>query len=72
MIRVVIPYHLKSLAKVTGEIELDVPRPVTLKAVQVKAYESDNVLIRMGGENAGSVKKKLREIRGAVAVAGLQ
>jgi len=32
MIRVVIPYHLKSLAQVTGEIELNVPPPVTLKA----------------------------------------
>src|SRR6187401_1257200 len=32
MIRVVIPYHLKSLARVTGEFELDVPPPVTLKA----------------------------------------
>ena len=32
MIRVVIPYHLKSLARVTGELELDVPPPVTLKA----------------------------------------
>ena len=32
MIRVVIPYHLKMLAKVSGEIELDVPRPSRLKA----------------------------------------
>ena len=32
MIRVVIPYHLKTLAKVTGEIELEVPAPVTLAA----------------------------------------
>jgi sulfur-carrier protein len=32
MIRVVIPYHLKMLAKVTGEVELDVAAPVTLKA----------------------------------------
>jgi sulfur-carrier protein len=32
MVRIVIPYHLKLLAKVTGEIELDLPPPVTLKA----------------------------------------
>jgi hypothetical protein len=32
MIRVIIPYHLKMLAKVTGEVELDVAAPVTLKA----------------------------------------
>src|SRR5262245_20653422 len=33
MIRVVIPYHLKMLAKVTGEVELDIAAPVTLRAV---------------------------------------
>jgi len=33
MIRVVIPYHLKALAKVTGDIDLDVSSPVTLKGV---------------------------------------
>jgi molybdopterin synthase sulfur carrier subunit len=32
MIRVVIPYQLKMLAKVTGEVELDVASPVTLKS----------------------------------------
>ncbi len=32
MIRVVIPYQLKLLAKVTGEVELDVVTPVTLEA----------------------------------------
>jgi molybdopterin synthase sulfur carrier subunit len=32
MIRVVIPYQLKMLAKVTGEVELDVAIPVTLKS----------------------------------------
>lgn len=32
MVRIVIPYHLKLLAKVNGEVELDVPAPVTLKA----------------------------------------
>ena len=33
MIRVVIPYHLKMLAKVAGEVELDVAAPATLRAV---------------------------------------
>jgi molybdopterin synthase sulfur carrier subunit len=33
MVRVVIPYHLKMLAKVSGEIELDIVSPATLKAV---------------------------------------
>ncbi len=31
MIRVIIPYHLKSLAKIAGEVELDVPVPITLR-----------------------------------------
>lgn len=29
MIRVVLPYHLRTLAKVTGEVVLEVPPPVT-------------------------------------------
>jgi sulfur-carrier protein len=33
MVRVVIPYHLKMLAKVRGEVELDVAAPVTIKTV---------------------------------------
>jgi hypothetical protein len=39
MIRVVIPYHLKMLAKVSGEVELDMASPVTLKSV-LDALES--------------------------------
>ena len=33
MIRVVLPAHLKTLAGVDGEVELDVPQPVTTEAV---------------------------------------
>ena len=33
MIRVEIPYHLRTLAKVEGEVQLDVPPPVTTRAV---------------------------------------
>ena len=33
MVRVVIPFHLRVLAKVTGEIELDVEEPVTQRSV---------------------------------------
>ncbi|HTI97406.1 MAG TPA: MoaD/ThiS family protein [Dongiaceae bacterium] len=33
MIRVVLPYHLRNLAKVPGEVELDLPAPVTIEAV---------------------------------------
>lgn len=33
MIRVVLPFHLRKLAKVDGELELEVPAPVTIRAV---------------------------------------
>ncbi len=33
MIRVELPYHLRTLAKVTGEVQLEVASPVTLRAV---------------------------------------
>jgi len=33
VIRVVLPYHLRNLARVSGEVELEVPTPVTQRAV---------------------------------------
>lgn len=33
MIRVVLPAHLRTLAKVNGDVELDVRAPVTLRAI---------------------------------------
>jgi hypothetical protein len=33
MIRVVLPFHLRNLARVDGEVELEVPAPVTVRAV---------------------------------------
>ncbi len=33
MIRVEIPYHLRTLAKIDGEVQLDVTGPVTLRSV---------------------------------------
>ena len=33
MIRVVLPFHLRNLAKVEGEVSVDVPSPVTIAAV---------------------------------------
>ena len=33
MIRVVIPYHLRTLAKVSGELALEVQPPVTQRAI---------------------------------------
>jgi hypothetical protein len=44
-IRVVIPYQLKLLAQVTGEIELDIPPPATLKAA-LDALETRYPMLR--------------------------
>ena len=33
MIRVVLPYHLRTLARVDGEVQLEVERPVTVLSV---------------------------------------
>jgi sulfur-carrier protein len=33
MIRVLMPYHLRNLARVEGEVQVDVPPPVTLGSV---------------------------------------
>ena len=32
MIRVVLPYHLRNLAHVEGEVQLEVPPPITIRA----------------------------------------
>ena len=45
MIRVVLPYHLKNLARITGEVELDVAPPVTLRAV-LDALEARYPMLR--------------------------
>lgn len=39
MIRVVLPPHLRGLARISGEVELDIPAPVTQRSV-VDAIES--------------------------------
>jgi len=33
MIRVVLPYHLRNLARVDGEVQLEVPNPITMRSV---------------------------------------
>lgn len=45
MIRVVIPYHLRNLAGVTGDVELDVAAPVTIGAV-LDALEARYPMLR--------------------------
>jgi sulfur-carrier protein len=45
MIRVVIPPHLRTLAQVTGDVELDVPGPVTQRAL-LDALEANYPMLR--------------------------
>jgi hypothetical protein len=45
MIRVTLPYHLRTLARVEGEVALDLPGPVTQRAV-VDALEARHPALR--------------------------
>jgi len=45
MIRVVLPYHLRTLAKVSDEVQLDVQGQVTLRAV-LDALEAKYPMLR--------------------------
>jgi hypothetical protein len=44
MIRIAIPFHLRTLAKVSGELQLDVPAPVTIDAILTAIEEKYPVL----------------------------
>jgi molybdopterin synthase sulfur carrier subunit len=45
MLRIIIPYHLKSLARISGEVELDVAAPITLRSA-LDALESRYPMLR--------------------------
>ena len=45
MIRVVLPTHLRTLARVSGEVSLDVPAPVTRQAI-LDALEARYPMLR--------------------------
>jgi len=45
MIRVVLPFHLRTLARVDGEVELDIKGPVTLQSV-LDALENRYPMLR--------------------------
>jgi hypothetical protein len=44
-IRVVLPFHLRNLARVDGEVQLEVAEPVTLRAV-LEALEARHPVLR--------------------------
>ncbi|MFN3649787.1 MAG: MoaD/ThiS family protein [Armatimonadota bacterium] len=58
MIRVTLPYHLRTLARVDGEVELQVEGPVTLGAV-LDALEAQYPVLR--GPIRDHVTKRRRD-----------
>ena len=57
MIRVVLPYHLRSLARVEGEVRLDVTDPVTQRSV-LDALEAEYPVLRGTIREHGTLKRR--------------
>jgi hypothetical protein len=57
MIRVVLPYHLRNLARVDGEVELEVASPVTV-AAGLDALEAKYPVLRGTIRDHGTLKRR--------------
>lgn len=57
MIRVVLPFHLRNLARVEGEVLLEVPAPVTVSAV-LDALEARFPVLRGTLRDHGTLKRR--------------
>lgn len=57
MIRVVLPFHLRNLARVDGEVEVDVANPVTVCAV-LDALETKYPVLRGTIRDHGTLKRR--------------
>jgi hypothetical protein len=57
MIRVVLPFHLRNLARVDGEVQLEVAAPVTIRAV-VEALEEKFPALRGTIRDHGTLKRR--------------
>ncbi len=57
MIRVVLPFHLKNLARVEGEVQLEVASPVTVRAV-LDALEAKHPALRGTIRDHGTLKRR--------------
>ena len=57
MIRVVLPHHLRTLAKVGDEVQLDLEQPVTLGAV-LNAVEAQFPVLRGTIRDHGTLKRR--------------
>lgn len=57
MIRVVLPFHLKNIARVEGEVNLEVASPVTVRAV-IDALEAKHPALRGTIRDHGTLKRR--------------
>lgn len=57
MIRVVLPFHLRNLARVEGEVQLEVESPVTIEAV-LDALEEKYPALRGTIRDHGTLKRR--------------
>lgn len=57
MIRVGLPYHLRNLAQVGAEVELEVPPPVTQRAV-LDALEAAYPVLRGAIRDHGTLRRR--------------
>lgn len=57
MIRIVLPFHLRNLARVDGEVEVEVPNPVTVRAT-LEALEARYPVLRGTIRDHGTLKRR--------------
>jgi sulfur-carrier protein len=57
MIRVVLPFHLRNLARVDGEVELEVASPITVRAT-LDALEAKYPMLRGTMRDHGTLKRR--------------
>jgi molybdopterin synthase sulfur carrier subunit len=57
MIHVVLPYHLRTLARVDGEVQLEVEGPVTVRSV-LDALEAHYPVLRGTIRDHGTLKRR--------------
>ena len=57
MIRVVLPYHLRNLARVNGEVQLALPPPITVGAI-LDAIEAAHPVLRGMIREHGTLKRR--------------
>jgi len=57
MIRVLLPFHLRTLARVEGEVQIEVNEPVTLGSV-LEALEAKYPVLRGSIRDHGTLKRR--------------